>query len=47
MSGRVQAFRLRSSSCIPPFLGLLLIVLAVITAVLVLTLWLPDAVFGR
>jgi C4-dicarboxylate transporter DctM subunit len=30
-----------------PFLGLLLIVLAVITYVPVLTLWLPDAVFGR
>jgi C4-dicarboxylate transporter DctM subunit len=30
-----------------PFLAILLIVLAVITTVPVLTLWLPDAVFGR
>jgi len=30
-----------------PFLAILLIVLAIITIVPALTLWLPDAVFGR
>ena len=29
-----------------PFLAILLIVLAIITYVPVLTLWLPDAIFG-
>lgn len=30
-----------------PFLVILLIVLAIIVYVTVLTLWLPDAIFGR
>jgi C4-dicarboxylate transporter DctM subunit len=30
-----------------PFLVVLLVVLAIITYVPVLTIWLPDAVFGR
>jgi C4-dicarboxylate transporter, DctM subunit len=30
-----------------PFLLILLLVLAIITYVPVLTLWLPDAIFGR